>query len=87
MFYSQKIVRKQKNTVLNIPLLIFVGYPTNRVITGNMSGDWDPELLVAMFTAVGLPLEEALADVGTNSRRVMFRLDRDCKVDFISSLG
>ena len=40
-----------------------------------------------MVTAVGVPVEDSLADVGTNARRVVFCLERDCKADFIRSLG
>ena len=39
----------------------FIGVPSNQVITGNIQEAWDTYRSVEVVTAVGLPVEEALA--------------------------
>ena len=72
--YSDKSV-----PVANVPLVIFIGGPTNQRRTGNIQGAWDPEILVAVITMVGVPVEEALVDIVMNSRKVMIHLECERK--------
>ena len=41
----------------------FVGDPTNHRIIGSMQGSWDLKISVAVISTVGIPVEEALADI------------------------
>ena len=53
----------------NIPPLKFVGGPTKQVRSVNIQGSWDLDTSIAVVTAAGVPLEEALSDIRTNSMR------------------
>ena len=35
---------------------------------GNIQGEWDPDRLVAVITAVGVPLDGALEDIVRNAK-------------------
>ena len=43
--------------VINLPPVMFIGGPSKQVITGSIHGAWDPDRLVAVITAVGVPVE------------------------------
>ena len=45
----------------------FASGNTNQVITGNIQGVWDPDISVAVITAVGIPVEEVLLCIGMNA--------------------
>ena len=53
--------------VVNLPSVRFIYGHTNKGITGNIQGYWDPEILVSMVTVVGLPVEGVLDDIGMKS--------------------
>ena len=57
--------------VVNIPPVKCIGH---QVITGNIQGSWYPEISVAVITTVGVPVEEALADIVMNSINVVIHL-------------
>ena len=59
--------------VVDLPPVKFIGITTNQGITGNIQGDWYPEL-VAVITTVGVPVEEDLAYIGMKSRNVVIHL-------------
>ena len=61
--------------LVNIPPVGFIGVPKNKGGTCNIQGYWDPEILVYVITTEGVPVEEALADIGMNYIVVMIRLD------------
>ena len=42
----------------------FIGGPTWQVRTGIIKGSWYPEISVTVITTVGIPVEEALDDIG-----------------------
>ena len=61
--------------VVNIPLVRFIAPPSKQERTENIQGAWDTDRLVAVIAAVGVPVEEALSDIGMNARRaVIFRM-------------
>ena len=60
--------------VVNLPPVKFIGINTNQGITGNIQGDWYPEISVAVITTVGIPVEEDLAYIGMKSRNVVISL-------------
>ena len=64
----------------------FASGNTNQVITGNIQGVWDPDISVAVITAVGIPVEEVLLCIGMNDRRAVINLERDCEEDLLKSL-
>ena len=36
---------------------------------------WDPDISVAVITSVGVPVEEALSEIGINARRSVINLE------------
>ena len=60
--------------VVNLSPVKCIGVPTNQGITVNIQGSWCPEILVAVITTVGVPVEEALDDIGRNSINVVIHL-------------
>ena len=72
--------------VVNLPPVRFIVLPSKQVITGNIQGLWDLDRSVAVVTAVGVPVEESLADVGMNYRRAEILLECDCEEDSLNSL-
>ena len=65
--------------VVNLPPVSFIGGPSNQVRTGYIQGVWDPDISVAVVTAVGVLAEEALFYIGMNTRSVLIRLECDCE--------
>ena len=72
--------------VENLPPVRFIGGASNKVIIGNIKGSWDPEILVAVITTVGIPMEDSLADIGIKSRNMMIRLECAGKAYWVRSL-
>ena len=64
--------------MVNIPPVRFIGGPTNQLRTGNIQGDWDPDISVSVVTSVGVTVEEVLSDIGMNSRIALIHLEFDC---------
>ena len=64
-------------TVVNLPPVQFIGAPTRQVRKGSIQESWDPEMSVSMITMVGVTAEEALNDIGTNSRNVVINMECD----------
>ena len=46
---------------------MFVGGYKNKVRTGNIQVSWYSEISVYVVTAVGVPVDEALVDIGMDS--------------------
>ena len=61
--------------VVNLPPVSFIGGTSKQGRTGNIQGAWDPYRLLAVTTAMGVPVEEAISDIGMNSRRVVVYLE------------
>ena len=61
--------------VVIIPPVKFIGGPTSQLRTVSTQGSWDPEISVAMITAVRIPVEEALADIGMKNRNVVIHME------------
>ena len=77
VLFTKEIMDADKPVlVVNLPPLSFLGGPTQQRITGSIQGYWDPERLVTVVTTVGVLVEEALADIGMNSRKVVVRMER-----------
>ena len=72
--------------VVNLPPLRFIGGLSKHIITGNMQGVWDPDISVAVVTAVGVSAEEALFYIGMNTRSMLIRLECDCGEYWLKSL-
>ena len=66
----------QKNpfTVENIPPMRLIGGTTNK------------EILVAVINTVGLPVEEALDDIGMKSKKVGIHTECDIEASWVRSL-
>ena len=73
--------------VVNLPPMRFIGSPTNQVITGNIQVAWKPEILVAAITTVGVPVDNALDEIGMKSRNVVIHLECGVKASWVMSLG
>ena len=56
----------------------FTGDPTKQGITGNIQGDLYSDISTAGVMAVGVPMDEALLDIGMNDRRAVIHLEYDC---------
>ena len=60
--------------VVNPPPVRFISGHSRQVSTGNIKKAWDPDISVAVVTAVGVPVEEELLDIGMNSERSVIHL-------------
>ena len=65
-----------------VPLVILppvrcMGGTIRNGIIGSKQVSWDPEISVYMITTVGIPLEEALVDIGMKSRYVVIHMECD----------
>ena len=49
--------------VVILPPVKFIGGPTRQGIKVSMQGSWDLKISVAVISTVGIPVEEALADI------------------------
>ena len=72
--------------VVNLPHVRFICGPSKQGRTGNIQGEWDPDILVAVIMALGVPVEEALSDIGKNSRIAAIHLECDGEEEWIKSL-
>ena len=43
--------------MVNIPPVRFIGGPTNQLRTGNIQGDWDTDISVAVIITLGVPAD------------------------------
>ena len=82
--HQPMVLFKKENTdadkrvpVINCPPVRFIGAPPKQGITGNIQGEWDPDILVAVITEVGVPADEALSDIGMDDRRSVINLEYD----------
>ena len=73
--YKIDIGCRQKCFSGSLPPLIFTGDPINQGITGNIKGDLDQDILVAVVSAVVVPVEESLLDIGIVARIVAINLE------------
>ena len=65
--------------VVNLPTVRFIGGPSKQGISGNIQGVWYIDRSVAVVTALGVLVEEFLADIIINSRRAVIHLECDCE--------
>ena len=72
--------------VVNIPPARFIGGTKKLGRKGILQGSWDPEILVAAITVVGVPVDEDLADIGMNPRMAVIYMECDGKEYWVSSL-
>ena len=52
----------------------FLSGDSNQVIKVNIQGDWDPDRLVKLVRALGVPMEEKFSEIGMNVRISVFHL-------------
>ena len=74
LFTKENLDADKAFPVVYLPPVRFIGGPTNQGITGNIQGAWDKNRSEVVVTAVGVPVEEALSDIGMNSRREVIHL-------------
>ena len=72
--------------VVNIPPVMCIGGQSNQGRIGSIQGDWDTEISVAVIATVGLPVEEYLADIGINFRKVVIIMEYDVKTYWVRSI-
>ena len=77
IFTKENIYVDKPVPVVNIPTVRFIGAPPRQVITETIQVVWDSEISVAMITMVGLPVEEALADIGMKAINVVIHMKCD----------
>ena len=77
IFTKENIDADKPVPVVNLPPVSFIGSPSEQRITGNIQVAWDPDRSVAVITSVGVPVEEVLSDIGSNSRRAVIHLEFD----------
>ena len=74
-------------SVLIPPPVRFICGPTRHGITGSIQGSGEPEISVSVIATVGIPVEEALADTGTETRNVVIHMECDGEASWVKSLG
>ena len=72
--------------MVNLSPLKVTGGPRKKVITDSIHGAWDQDRSLVVVTAVGVPVEEALSDIGMNSRRAVINLAYNCYEDCINTI-
>ena len=73
--------------VVNIPPMRFIGGLTRQGRTVSIHGSWEPEISVAVITTVGVPVEEALDDIGMKAINVVINMECDGEAYWVKSLG
>ena len=73
--------------VVNIPPVRFIGGHSKKVKTGKIQGYLELEILVAVITTVGVPVEEALNDIGMKANKVVINIKYDDKAPWVRSIG
>ena len=72
--------------VVNLLPTSFVGGTKIQGITCIIKGSWDPERLVEFIYTVGVPVEEALSDIGTNVMNVAIHMECGDQSSWLRSL-
>ena len=86
LFTKGKMEADKPITVVNLPPVRFIGAPIKLGRTVNIKGERYPDISVTVVTAIGVPVEEALSDIGMNYRRSVIHLYCDCVEDWLRSL-
>ena len=73
--------------MVNLPHVRFIGGPTKELIIYSIQVSWEPEILVDIITTVGVPVEEALDDIGMNSINMVIHMEFDGESSWVSSQG
>ena len=63
--------------VLNLPPVSFIVVITSHGISGSIQVAWDPERSLYVINKVGVPVEEALADIVMKVGNVVIHMDFD----------
>ena len=87
LFTKENMYIDKPIPVVNIPNVRFIGGPTRQGRTGGIQGGWDPERSVAVINTVGVPVEEALADILMKARNVVINMECDGEASWVKSLG
>ena len=77
LFKKESMDSDKPILVGNLPTLRFGGRPTSQRIIDNMKLECYPEITKAVITTVGVPVEEALSDIGMNYRKVVIHMECD----------
>ena len=75
LFTKENVDKDKHVTLVNLLPVRFTGGLKRQVIKGKIQGTWYPEILVDVITAVGVPVEEALANIGMNTIKVVIRME------------
>ena len=77
---NKKITNTDKFVaVVNLTPVRFLGGTENYGRAINIQGAWYPEILVAVFITVNVPVEEALGEIVMKARDVVIYMDCDVK--------
>ena len=87
LFKKENIDADKPVPVGNIPPVRFISAPTRQGITCTIQVDWDPEILVAVISMVGVPVEESLFGIRMKARHVMIHMGCDGESSWVMSLG
>ena len=63
--------------VVNIPSVRLISATKKQGRICSIRGAWDPEILVAVITTVGVPVEEALADIVMKAKKLVIHMECD----------
>ena len=77
LFKKENMDSDKPIPVGNLTTLRFVGVNTRQRIIDNMKLECYPERTKAVITTVGVPVEEALSDIGMNYRKVVIHMECD----------
>ena len=73
--------------VVITPSVRFIDGSTRHGIKESIQGSWDPERSVSVIATVGIPAEEALANIGTRTRIVVIHMECHGEASWVNSLG
>ena len=86
--FTKEIVDADKpSPVVNIPPVRFIVGPIKQGRTCNIKGVCDLEISVSVISAVGIPVEEDLDDIGMKTRNVVIHMECDGEVSWVKYLG
>ena len=71
LFTKERLYADKPILVGNLPPFKSASGTTKQGRIGNIKRDWDTYRSLAVVTAVGILVEEALSDIGMNTRRAV----------------
>ena len=87
LFTKESMDADELVPVVYLPTVRFIGGTTSQGRTGNIQGDWDPEILLLVIATVGVPWEKAFADIGMTYINIVIHMECDGIASCVRSLG